>query len=102
MPSSACWPPAASGPVLTVSRPIFIGAFCAIAGIANVAAPASGGGSAQEFAAIDANGHRILPLILFSQSCAQFGGARNGWASVAAHACPTQSFLPFSQASPLA
>src|SRR5665213_93112 len=41
MPSSACWPPAASGPVFTVSRPIFIGAFCAIAGIANVAAPAA-------------------------------------------------------------
>ena len=40
MPSSACCPPAASGPVFTVSRPIFIGAFCAIAGIGNAAAAA--------------------------------------------------------------
>src|SRR5690349_5527102 len=34
-------PPAASGPVLTVIRPILIGAFCATAGIGNAAAPAA-------------------------------------------------------------
>ena len=39
MPSSACTPPAASGPVLTVSRPILIGADCAIDGIGNALAP---------------------------------------------------------------
>src|SRR6185437_2327599 len=34
-------PPAASGPVFTVKRPILIGAFCAIAGIGNAAAAAA-------------------------------------------------------------
>src|SRR3974377_2031107 len=34
-------PPAASGPVLTVNRPIFIGAFWALAGIGSDAVPAA-------------------------------------------------------------
>src|SRR3974377_1732546 len=40
-------PPAASGPVLTVNRPIFIGAFWAFAGIGRGGGPAGGGGAAR-------------------------------------------------------
>jgi len=41
MPSSKWMPPAASGPVFTVSRPIFSGVLCATAGIGNAAALAA-------------------------------------------------------------
>ena len=40
MPCSIWMPPCASGPVFTVSRPMRIGLFCAIAGIGNAAAAA--------------------------------------------------------------
>src|SRR5262249_35848156 len=41
MPSSKWMPPAASGPVFTVSRPILSGAPCAIDGLGKAAAPAA-------------------------------------------------------------
>src|ERR1700716_3222826 len=65
-------PPAASGPVLTVIRPILSGAFCATAGIGNAAAPAA--------AAVDRrNLRRLMRVDMLSSlvvSCHCFGVLR--------------------------
>src|SRR6185369_6600105 len=68
-------PPAASGPVLTVSRPIFTGAFCAMAGIGNNAAVAAE--PARKLRRFKRRGMVVLPSFLLAgslrrgQGCAQ-------------------------------
>src|SRR6185312_14968738 len=90
MPSSKWMPPAASGPVLTVSSPTLTGAFCATAGI-GIAAPAAA-------AAVPARRERreILVVIVCSpgiawpyvEACLFFRGIMDRPAAGASGAAP--------------
>src|SRR5690348_18094929 len=55
-------PPAASGPVLTVSKPILSGAPCAIDGIGNAAAPAIAAVPARNLRRLTRMASGLLPL----------------------------------------